>query len=96
MSRRGDHPEPWRTGNQLRSRRISTAGALLPTTDPTITPPTAPDRPVIASNGAGHIVALYDRFDPTAGFRVRRIRAVSIVDDDPPPIDAGAPERRSM
>jgi hypothetical protein len=79
----------WRSGNQLRSQRVATTGALLTTTNATSTPATIPDRPVFASNGAGHLVLLYDRLDPTPAFRVRRVRALSMIDDDPSPIDAG-------
>lgn len=83
----------WHTASQLRMQRVSAAGTLLTTTNPTLTPPTVPDRPAVASNGAGHLVALYDRLDTTAAFRVRRVRARSIVDNDaPPPVDAGMPD----
>jgi hypothetical protein len=86
----------WRTGNQLRSQRVATTGALLTTTNATITPATVPDRPALASNGAGHLVVLYDRFDSTPAFRMRRVRAVSVVDDDPSPVDAGVVDAPPM
>jgi hypothetical protein len=77
----------WRTANELRAARVAPNGTLLATTHGTIAaPPTAPERPALVSNGAGHIVAFYDRFDPTPAFRVRRVRALSILDDDPPPL----------
>jgi hypothetical protein len=33
------------------------------------------ENPVVASDGAGHRFALYDRFDPSAGYNIRRARA---------------------
>lgn len=83
----------WHTASQVRMQRVAATGVLLTTTNPTLTLPTVPDRPAVASNGAGHLVALHDRFDATAVFRVRRVRARSIVDNDlPPPVDAGIPD----
>jgi hypothetical protein len=79
----------WRTGSQLRSQRVAATGALLTTTNAAFTPATTPDHLAAATDGAGHVVTLYDRFDPTAAFHVRRVRALSIVDNDPSPVDAG-------
>jgi hypothetical protein len=36
---------------------------------------TALQHPVVASDGAGHRFVLYDRFDPSPGHNIRRVRA---------------------
>lgn len=76
----------WLAGAELRSARVSETGAILPITNATIAaPPTPPANPIIVSDGAGHLMALYDRFDPAPPFHTRRVRAISIIDNDPPP-----------
>ena len=80
----------WNAGNELGMARVPPTGPPSPL--PTIAPATPPQETALISNGAGHVVALYDRFDASPAFQIRRVRAVAIGDTVPPPIDAGVPD----
>ena len=80
----------WNAGNELGMARVSPTG--VPSALPTIAPATPPQETALVSSGAGHVVALYDRFDPSPAFQIRRVRAVVIGDSGPPPVDAGVPD----
>jgi hypothetical protein len=76
----------------MRAAQVTPAGQIVAPGAFTISPAdSSAYRPAVISNGAGHRVALYDRFDRTPGVVMRRVRARVIGPPAPAP-DAGVPD----
>jgi MYXO-CTERM domain-containing protein len=82
----------WRTaGGALHGAEVTVDGAVVDGSEVVLAAAPWPlDRPVLASDGAGHRALVYDVLDTTAAYRVRRVRARAITEDAP--IDAGVPD----
>jgi hypothetical protein len=82
----------WRTaGGALHGAEVTVDGAVVDGSEVVLAAAPWPlDRPVLASDGAGHRALVYDGMDPTPAYRVRRVRARTITEDAP--IDAGVPD----
>ncbi|HKE13682.1 MAG TPA: CARDB domain-containing protein, partial [Kofleriaceae bacterium] len=76
----------------MRAAQVTPSGQIVAPGAFTINPADASAyRPAVVSNGAGHRVALYDRFDRTPGVVMRRVRARVIGAPATVP-DAGVPD----
>jgi large repetitive protein len=67
----------WRTGGaEVFGARVSIDGVVSPEGGELLAAPdTAAERPIVASDGAGHSLLVYDRYDPSPASRARRVRA---------------------
>jgi hypothetical protein len=75
----------WREGEgEVRGAEVALDGTPIGTAGFLISPSgELADRPALVSNGAGQTVALYDRFDDSPAFHVRRVRARAIASGAP-------------
>jgi hypothetical protein len=80
----------WRQGaGQMRGAEVALDGTLIGAGDFLISPAgEVVEHPALVSNGVDQTVALYDRFDDSPAYNVRRVRARAIVEQLPEP-DAG-------
>ncbi len=83
----------WRQGEgEIRGAEVALDGTLIGTAGFLISPSgEVADHPALVSNGIDQTVALYDRFDDSPAYNVRRVRARAIAEQLPEP-DAGSPD----
>jgi len=65
----------WRTGaGVIHGATVGVDGDVTNAAGLLVSTPTPIDRPALASNGTGQVIAVYDRFDPSPAYHVRRVR----------------------